>query len=68
MTKSRAELAAEKETISRMGDVVMTELRQFVKLCALDDPPLTCADIAHRMVWTKRDTRWLLNKFKDGRP
>lgn len=50
-----------------MADAVMQELQQFEKLRALD-PPITCAQIAERMIWTKRQTRWLLNKFKDRRP
>lgn len=48
------------------GDAVVAELRQFEKLRAVD-PPLTCAEIAHRMVWSRRDTRWLLQKFNDRR-
>lgn len=50
-----------------MADAVMDELKQFDKLRALD-PPITCAEIAHRMIWSRRDTRWLLKKFRDDRP
>lgn len=50
-----------------MADAVIAELRQFERLRALD-PPITCAEIAQRMIWTKRDTRWLLKKMKDNRP
>lgn len=48
------------------GDAVIAELRQFERLRAID-PPLTCAEIAHRMVWSRRDTRWLLQKMNDRR-
>lgn len=50
-----------------MADAVIGELKQFERLRALD-PPLTCAEIAHRMIWPKRETRWLLKKMKDDRP
>lgn len=49
-----------------LGDAVIAELRQFERLRSLD-PPLTCEDIAHRMAWPKRDTRWLLKKMNDKR-
>lgn len=45
---------------------VIQELAQFKRLCAID-PPISCAELAHRMVWTKRDTRWMLNKIGDKR-
>ena len=48
------------------GDAVVAELRQFEKLRAVD-PPLTCAESAHRMLWSRRDTRWLLQKYHDRR-
>lgn len=46
---------------------VIGELRQFEKLRALD-PPISCAQIAERMIWSRRDTRWLLTKMGDKRP
>lgn len=46
---------------------VILELKQFSKLLELD-PPISCAEIAHRMAWTKRETRWLLTKMGDKRP
>jgi len=49
-----------------MGDAVISELKQFDKLCAIL-PLLTCAEIAHRMAWGKRATRWLLTKNGDKR-
>lgn len=49
-----------------MGDAVIAELRQFEKLRKIE-PKLTCAEIAHRMVWTRRNTRWLLTKVGDKR-
>lgn len=48
------------------GDAVIAELRQFEKLRALE-PLITCAEIAHRMAWNRRDTRWLLKKMNDNR-
>ena len=49
-----------------LGDAVIAELRQFERLRAVL-PALTCAEIAHRMVWSRRDTRWLLQKMNDRR-
>jgi len=45
---------------------IMLELRQFDKLRSLE-PKISCAEIAHRMAWSKRDTRWLLKKMGDDR-
>lgn len=42
------------------------ELRQFERLMYIE-PPLSVEDIAFRMVWTEKDVRWLLKKFKDDR-
>lgn len=50
-----------------MGDAVVSELKQFDKLVALD-PPISAAEIAHRMVWGKRAVRWYLTKIGDKRP
>jgi hypothetical protein len=49
------------------AEAIIAELKQFDKLRAID-PPITCAQIAFRMVWSKRDTRWLLTKMGDKRP
>lgn len=49
-----------------LGDAVMTEIRQFERLRKIE-PPISCAEIAHRMAWTKRNTRWFLTKMKDYR-
>lgn len=59
-------LAEERDRLL-MGDAVVAELKQFEKLCAID-PPISCADIAHRMAWGKRSTRWMLTKMGDKRP
>ena len=49
-----------------MGDAVMSELKQFDRLVALD-PPISAVEIAHRMSWGKRSVRWYLNKIGDKR-
>lgn len=49
-----------------MGDAVVSELKQFDKLVALD-PPISSVEIAHRMVWGRRSVRWYLNKIGDKR-
>lgn len=49
-----------------MADAVIAELRQFERLRALD-PPLTAAEIGHRMVWPEKEVKWLLKKLRDDR-
>ena len=49
-----------------MGDAVVSEMKQFELLCAIE-PKITAAEIAHRMAWGKRATRWLLTKMGDKR-
>jgi len=49
-----------------LSAAVISELKQFNKLRQLD-PPISAADIAYRMAWTPKDTRWLLRKMKDHR-
>ncbi len=48
------------------GDAVISELRQFHRLVELD-PPISSREIAHRMAWSRRNTRWMLTKIGDRR-
>jgi hypothetical protein len=50
-----------------MGDAVFAELKQFDKLRQLD-PPISAKDLAFRMAWSLKQTRWLLTKMGDKRP
>jgi hypothetical protein len=57
----------DKEGRYEPSSAVQLDLKQFERLREID-PPLTCAQIAHRMAWTKLQTRKLLRKYKDHRP
>lgn len=69
---------AEAEILRNAGDKIRRELRQFERLMYAEETvtlegiqdyprPLTVEDIAHRMVWSVKDVRKMLRKFKDDR-
>lgn len=69
---------AEEEILRNAGNKITRELRQFERLMYAEDTvtlegvldyprPLTVEDIAHRMVWSEKDVRRMLRKFKDDR-
>lgn len=68
----------EDEILHEAGNKIRRELRQFERLMytedtvtlegRLDHPRLlTVEDIANRMVWSVKDVRRMLRKFKDDR-
>lgn len=48
------------------GDAAIMEMKQFEKLRQLE-PPLSSREIAHRMAWSQKQTRSMLNKVGDKR-
>lgn len=68
----------EEEILHNTGNKITRELRQFERLMYAEDRvtlegvleyprPLTVEDIAHRMVWSEKEVRRMLRKFKDDR-
>lgn len=68
----------EEEILREAGNKIRRELRQFERLMYAEDTVtlegrldyprlLTVEDIAHRMVWSVKDVRRMLRKFKDDR-
>lgn len=57
---------AEKETLKAATKVIGRELRQFERLMYIE-PPLTVEEMAHRLVWSEKEVRKMLRKFKDHR-
>lgn len=58
--------AAEHETLELASRRINSELIQFERLM-YEEPPLPVHELAFRMVWSEKDVRWLLRKFKDDR-
>lgn len=68
----------EEEILREAGNKIRRELRQFERLMYAEDTVtlegrldyprlLTVEDIAHRMVWSVKEVRRMLRKFKDDR-